>query len=321
MIKVNGKDFPSRWEELSPEQWLGVVDVMQDFMAGNTGFEAFRFSLLEAIVGKLPADPGNKILCENIFRLLEVFSWPYIYHYNDPRYGKLSADIQERLRYHLPSLLDQGDPEVRIASSFEVRVGFDLCFGAQLLPVLPSDSSFRGYSFSSDGQLAHTDMTASQYVAATQLMSMLVSGQDTEYPDEVLSSLVSVLYPSPEGSTQIRTAGHIPYLEKIAVMLNFRAVSEWISRIEKYDLLFHRSEGLRYHSPLGMESALYTLSEKGYGDIDKVGSMNVFTYLDVLLKQTIDSIHSLHSCKMKPGDIASELNLSVDQVLSITTKS
>lgn len=320
MIRINDREFPSRWEELSPQQWLGVVDAMLEFGAGRCDFNAFQFRIVEAIVGRLPQDPGNAVLCENIFRLSEVFSWPYVYSYRDQRYEHLSDRMKELLRHHLPSQLDQSDPEVRVASSFEAQVRFDLCFAAQLLPVLPSDGSFRGYAFSLSGSLAHTDLTAAQYVAATGLMEML-SGADSEYPDEVLSSLLSVLYPIPGNKDTVRPAGHISHTEKIAVMLNFQAVIEWISRIPKYDLLFHRTSGAKYSSPLGMEGSLYTLSEKGYGDIDRVGGMNLFTYLDVLLKQTVDSIHSLNSCRMKPQEIASELNLSVDQVLSIITKS
>lgn len=320
MIRINNKEFPSKWEELSPEQWLGIVDAMLEFGAGKCGFDAFQFRLVEAIVGKLPQDPGNSILCENIFRMSEIFSWPYIYSYKDSRYDKLSEQIKEQLQHRLPSQLDQGDPEVRIALSFEAQVRFDLCFAAQLLPVLPSDSSFRGYAFSLDGSLVHTDLTAVQYVTATGLMEMICVAE-AEYPDEVLSSLLSVLYHLQDGKGTVRPTGHISYSEKMAVMLNFQAVIEWISRIPKYDLLFRRAHGAKYSSPLGMEGSLYTLSEKGYGDIDKVGGMNLFTYLDVLLKQTIDSIHMLNSCKMKPGDIASELNLSVEQVLNIITKS
>lgn len=320
MIKINNKEFPSKWEELFPEQWLGIVDAMLDFGAGQCSFDAFQFKLMEAIVGKLPQDPGNSILCENIFRMSEIFSWPYIYSYKDSRYDKLSEQIKEQLRHRLPSQLDQGDPEVRIALSFEAQVRFDLCFAAQLLPVLPSDSSFRGYAFSLDGSLVYTDLTAVQYVTATGFMEM-ICGADSEYQDEALSSLLSVLYPLQDGKDTVRPAGHIPYTEKMAVMLNFQAVLEWISRIPKYDLLFRRTHGAKYSSPLGMEGSLYTLSEKGYGDIDKVGGMNLFTYLDVLLKQTIDSIHMLNSCKMKPGDIASELNLNIEQVLNIITKS
>lgn len=320
MIRINNKEFPSKWEELSPEQWLGIVDAMLEFGAGRCGFDAFQFRLVEAIVGKLPQDPGNSILCENIFRLSEIFSWPFVYSYKDPRYDRLSAQVREQLRHRLPSQLDQGDPEVRIASSFEAQVRFDLCFATQLLPVLPSDGSFKGYSFSLSGLLAHTDLTAAQYVTATGLMEML-SGADAEYPDELLSSLLSVLYPLPDGKSTVRPAGHISHTEKMAVMFNFQAVLEWISRIPKYDLLFHHAQGTKYSSPLGMEGSLYTLSEKGYGDIDKVGGMNLFTYLDVLLKQTVDSIHSLNSCKVKPQEIASELNLSVEQVLGIITKS
>lgn len=320
MIQINGKYFPSCWEELSPGHWLGVVDAMLEFGSGRCSFPAFQQKVVESIVGELPHDPSNPVLCENFFRLTELFSWPYIYSYKDRRYDNLSDRVKELLRHHLPSQLDQNDPEVRVASSFEAQVRFDLCFAAQLLPVLPSDGSFKGYSFSLSGLLAHTDLTAAQYVTATGLMEML-SGADAEYPDELLSSLLSVLYPLPDGKSTVRPAGHISHTEKMAVMFNFQAVLEWISRIPKYDLLFHHAQGTKYSSPLGMEGSLYTLSEKGYGDIDKVGGMNLFTYLDVLLKQTVDSIHSLNSCRMKPQEIASELNLSVEQVLGIITKS
>ena len=122
MIRINGKEFPSQWEELSPQQWLGVVDAMLEFGAGRCDFNAFQFRIVEAMVGKLPQDPGNAVLCENVFRLSEVFSWPYVYSYRDQRYEHLSDRMKELLRHHLPSQLDQSDPEVRVASSFEAQV-------------------------------------------------------------------------------------------------------------------------------------------------------------------------------------------------------
>lgn len=319
MIRINDKDFPARWEELSPEQWLGIVDAMLEFGARRCDFNSFQIKLTEAIVGKLPKNPGNEVLCENIFRLTECFSWPYVYSYKDERYGRLSDRTKELLRHRLPFQLDQGDPEIRIASSFETRVDFDLCFPAQLLPHLPSDPALTGYGFSCRGPLATTDMTARQYVAAMGLLETLAP--DAEYADEILSSLLCVLYSGKDIDMEHYPAGRIPFTEKMAVMYNFRAVNEWISRIPKYGLLFNRSStGSGRTSPLGMEASLYTLSEKGYGDINVAGNMNLLTYLDVLLKQTVDSIFSLHSCGMKPQEIASELGLSVDQVIGITSK-
>ncbi|HIZ85926.1 MAG TPA: hypothetical protein IAC04_05510 [Candidatus Coprenecus stercoravium] len=319
MIRINDKEFPSRWEELSPEQWLGVVGAMLEFGSRQCDFASFQIKLLEAIVGKLPQDPSNPVLCENIFRLQEVFCWPYVYAYKDPRYDKLSERTKEMLRHHLPSQLDQSDPEVRIASSFETRVDFDLCFPAQLLPHLPSDPALTGYRFSCRGTLASTDMTARQYVAAMGLLEAF--SPDAEYLDEILSSLLCVLYSGEDVDMEQYHGGRIPLTEKVAVMYNFRAVNEWVSRLPKYDLLFNRSAARKgSRSPLGMEGSLYALSEKGYGDIDKVGGMNLFTYLDVLLKQTMDSVRSLHSCKMKPHEIAGELSLSVEQVLNIISE-
>lgn len=320
MIQINGKYFPSGWEELSPEQWLGVVDSMLEFGSRKCDFTTFQIRLVESIVGKLPHDPSNAVLCENFFRLTELFSWPYVYTYKDERYDRLSDRTKELLRYHLPSQLDQGDPEVRIASSFEARVDFDLCFAAQLLPCLPSDPGMRGYRFSCRGTLASTSITARQYVSAMSLLEAL--SPDAEYQDEILSSLLCVLYTRNDCDMEEYPAGRIPFNERMAVMYNFRAVNEWLSRLPKYDLLFHRSgtSGDGHKSPLGMEASLYALTEKGYGDIDTVGGMDLLTYLDVLLKQTVDSILSLHSCRMKPQEIASELGLSVDQVVSITSK-
>lgn len=121
MIRINGKEFPSQWEELSPQQWLGVVDAMLEFGAGRCDFNAFQIRLVEAVVGKLPQDPGNAVLCENVFRLSEVFSWPYVYSYRDQRYEHLSDGMKELLRHHLPSQLDQSDPEVRVASHLRLR--------------------------------------------------------------------------------------------------------------------------------------------------------------------------------------------------------
>lgn len=319
MILINDKEFPSRWEELLPEQWLGVVEAMLQFCSRQCDFTAFQIRLLEAIVGKLPQDPSNPVLCENIFRLQEVFCWPYVYAYDDTRYNKLSEKTKELLRHHLPSQLDQGNPEVRIASSFEARVDFDLCFPSQLLPYLPSDSAMTGYRFSCRGTLATTDLTARQYVAAMGLLETLTP--DAEYQNEILSSLLCVLYTGEGVDMEQYPAGRISFIEKMAVMYNFRAVNEWISRIPKYAMLFNRTpSGGGRTSPLGMEASMYALSEKGYGDIDTVGAMNLFTYLDVLLKQTMDSIFSLHSCRMKPQEIASELGLSVDQVIGITSR-
>lgn len=319
MTRFGNHDYPSRWEELTPDQWLGVVAAMTEFSFGRCNFNTLRFRIADAVLGGVPHDASNRILCENIFRISELFSWMYRYSYNDDRFNKLSEETRRQLQHHLPSELDASNPEIRVASSFSVGLDFDLCFGAQLLPVLPSDPKMKGYDFRCSGPLAATSMTAGQYISAIGLLNTLSSSD--EYAEEVLSSLVDVLYRE-DGQIDRNNREEIKasFTEKMAVMYNFRAVNEWVSRIPKYDLVFRRSSGGGAGGPLGMESSIYTLSEKGYGDIDKVSEMDLFTYLDIMLKQTIDSIISLHSCKMKPYKIAEELNLSIDQVISITSK-
>ncbi len=308
MIKINNQDVPSRWEDLSPAQYVSIVAAMRAFESGHTDFTGFRMMIVEAIIGKLPQNPLNEILCENVFRMCEVFTFPYKYEYPDPRYDGLSPQTKALIRKRLPSSLDDSDPEIRIVRNFKVGVCPDLCFSCQLLPELPSVPGSKGYEFSVKGALASTTLSAGRYIAANVLLDSISSNQ--EYFDEALNSLVSVLYGLPD-------TREIPIDEKMAVMYNFLAISHYISKLDKYDLLFNTIPSGK-KSPLGSEASLYTLVEKGYGDIDTIGNMNLFTYLDVLLKQTIECIHSLKACKMKSAEIAQELGLSITQVESIS---
>lgn len=314
MIRINGKQYPDRWEELTPEQYVAVVAAICTFQNGGCGFSGFRRAVTEAVIGPIPAEPANCILCENIFRISERLTFPYRYEYDDPRYAGLSEDVKRLLEKQLPEDLDMTDPQIRIAASFRMSVRPDLDFHRQMLPVLPSAPELKGYTFEVCDSLARTDMTAGQYVAANALLDVLLSGGD--YFDEALNTLAATLYKG-EGSNVAK----LPFAEKMAVMFNYIAVTEFIARLQKYDLIFNRTaagDNRKRRSPLGGEATLYTLVEKGYGDLATVEGMNLFAYLDVLLKQTIDCILQLKAIKKKPAEIAGELNLSPIQIESVS---
>lgn len=309
MIIINGKRCPFSWEELSCQQYVDIIAAIDAFSRGECDFTGFRIAIVEAIIGKFRHDPNNEILCENVFRLSKVFSFVYKYTYDDPRYQRLSQRTKRLIERELPENLDDSDPEIRVARTFKVSVAPNLSFHTQLLPILPSALDSTGYRFNMWGGMAHTSLTAGRYVAANSLLEVLTS--DREYQDEALNALIEVLYNLEK--TDVRT---IPYVEKLAAMYNYIAVTDYVSRLEKYDLIFNRTGAnkKRKGSPLGGEASLYALVEKGYGDIGTVQSMDLFTYLDVLLKQTIDCIHQLKAAQMKPTQIAEELGLTMMQI-------
>jgi len=319
MIRVNGKyDLPSEWEELTSEQYLAVMECLGEFEAGRTSFEEMKVRTVLALTGISRPDPENVTLCENIFRLSERLTFPYRFRYDEPRFGKLSAKMQEALAKRLPSQMDPSEPEVRVALSFRPKVEADLSFAKQMLPVLPG-TGMEGYTFIRKGPIVETSLTAAQYIDANSMLRMLHG--DSEDRDIVLNSLVSILYapkPYDPDREDCPRMGGIPYHVKLAVMYNFISVAEWVSRMPQYDLLFNtakrKSAGTDILSP---DAALMSLSEKGYGDYAAVGRMNLFTYLNILLKQTVDAVREMKAYKVKPGEIAEKMNLTLEQISAL----
>lgn len=318
MLKINGKyDLPTQWEELSPEQYLSVIDVFGEFEAGRTDFIGMKTKLVLALTGIMRPDPENETLCENIFRLSERLSFPYRYRYDEPLYGKLSPQMQQSLKKVLPSAMDQSLPEVRVASRFRPKVELDLCFSRQMVPVLPG-TSMEGYTFIRKGPIVDTSLTAAQYIDANQLLSLLRTRKEDH--DIILNSLVATLYapkPYDPDRPDVPEMGRIPYSVKLAVMYNYISIAEWISGLKQYDLIFHTARRDSSPGVLTPDATLMSLSEKGYGDLASVGRLNLFTYLNILLKQTVDAVREMKAYSMNPTEIADKMNLTVEQIASI----
>lgn len=306
MITVNNKyKIPSSWEELSSKQFIKIAEALSEFSIGRIQFDMLRIKIVYAVVDGLKVDPKNEILCENVYRLSERLTFPYKYVY-DKRYKQLSPTLQKQLEKNLAAQLDNSDPEVRVAHKMTPKVDIDLCISQQLIPKLGSTKI--GYTFSSSNGIIDTNLTAEQYIDANNLIREMRKEHDF-----VLNTLVDVLYPG-------HSKKSIPYADKIAVYYNYLGIASYISQLPKYDLLFNKessSQNSEKASPLGAEGNLYFISEKGYGDHKSICKLSVFVYLDILLKQTIDSILSLHSYQVKPSEIANKLNLSIQQVNTI----
>lgn len=101
-----------------------------------------------------------------------------------------------------------------------------------------------------------------------------------------------------------------------AVYYNFRGILEWIKKLPDYDLVFNgpKAPSGAPASPLGLSGSIFTLAKAGYGDINAIKNMDLFSYLGLLVQQTIDSIHALVAMKLKPGEISDRLHLDVGQI-------
>ena len=274
------RQVPNRWHELDEAQFVRLSGTIADFEAGVTTFEQFKVMTVAAILDlKVNRLKMTDTLFENLFRISEQLDFPY-------------------------RILEKEDRK-----EVELRI----CVNRQMMPKVKQN---KGYVFTVDSGMIETSIVSEQYVDALSVMKLYSS----DHSEQALDMLVKVLYcPLPYSKENMQKVKLHQFTreQKLAAYYNFRGLLEWIRRIDKYDIIFNSAEDRPGRSPLGMEGSLYSLSKAGYGVFRDICKLDLFTYLDLLLSMTIESIHSLKGCGLKPTEIAEKLNLTVGQISSV----
>ena len=274
------RQVPNRWHELDEAQFVRLSGAIADFEAGVTTFEQFRVMTVAAILDlKVNRLKMTDTLFENLFRISEQLDFPY-------------------------RILEKEDRK---------EVEFRICVNRQMVPKVKQN---KGYVFTVDSGMIETSIVSEQYVDALSVMKLYSS----DHSEQALDMLVKILYcPLPYSKENMQKVKLHQFTreQKLAAYYNFRGLLEWIRRIDKYDIIFNSAEDRQGRSPLGMEGSLYSLSKAGYGVFRDICKLDLFTYLDLLLSMTIESIHSLKGCGLKPTEIAEKLNLTVGQISSV----
>lgn len=274
------RQVPNRWHELNEAQFVRLAGAIADFEAGTTNFEQFKVMTVAAILDlKVDRLKMTDTLFENLFRISEQLDFPYRLHEKEDR----------------------------------KEVEFRICINRQMQPKVKYN---QGYVFTVDSGMIETSIVAEQYVDAISVMKLYSS----DHSEQALDMLVKVLYcplPYSKENMQKVKVHQFSRNQKLAAYYNFRGLLEWIRRIDKYDIIFNYAEDKPGKSPIGMEGSLYSLSKAGYGVYRDICKIDLFTYLDLLLSQTIESIHTLKGCGLKPTEIAEKLNLTVGQISSV----
>ena len=283
-------DIPARWSEVKDRaQFIRICGALFDFETGLSDFEEFRLKLTLAVLGlDGKRMKESDILFENLFRISELLTFPYEVTENAD--GSRTANVRIRMTENL----------------------------------LPEIGGVKGYQYhTTPAGVVDTDLTAGQYTDALELLHLygarMRQSRNADTALEILFRLVQTLYPlpKPDYSKELTTFSRE---EKIAVFYNYRGIMETLRTDPDYDLLFRRGESRQGGpSPVGSQGAVFALSKAGFGDIGQIRSLDIHTFLSAMVQQTVDSIHTLQGARMKPGQIADKLNLTLDQILPFVT--
>lgn len=280
-INKHTYQVPSKWEECDAATFRRLARAMWNFEMGHTDFESFRIEIVAACLG---VDIRSSRLTD--FLGMNFFT------------------LSELLTF--PYTLHYNNDGSQTAY-VEVVMQKNL---------YPQIRDIEGYRYDTDvAGVIDTTLNAVQYTSGISLLNLQASYISSYREDlalQLLDTIVRLLYNG-------RSFSDID--DSIAVIYNFRGITESIRRDASYDLIFRKKGQKSEPSPVGSNAGLFALTKAGYGDFDAVSKMDVHTFLSAMVQQTVDSIHSLQGAGMKPGKIAEKLNLDVEQVLPFTTVS
>lgn len=286
-ITINEQTYqiPSRWEEVTDRaMFVRLCNAMFKYESSQIDFDQFKVEIVAAV---LKLDVSKTEISEalgcNIYSLSKVVTFPY--------------RIEET---------ENG-----------IYVYTEICLKNNLLPEIGGIKGYR-YATSPTG-IVDADLTASQYSEAVDLLNhfTVLMRNDPETALTVLAPMFATLYPIHPHYT--KKMPKVSRDEKIAMLYNFRGILESIRKDPDYDLIFRKAGHSSEPNPTGSQSAIFSLTKAGFGDVASVGRMGIHSFLSAMVQQTIDCIHTLQGSGMKPGKIAEKLNLSAEQVLQFTT--
>jgi hypothetical protein len=320
MITINKKyQYPNRWEELSPEQYLMLVLLMLEFMQGKLSAQEVRlayFLNVSNVNPKAITKRNRERFNENIFRITRTLNFMFRYEYLAGALDEITPALREALAKALPGDLPD-HVELQYVKKLKRQILPDFIFAKNLLPEIKiAGEKYPGYIFELHDEIIHTTLTAEQYVNTNLLYGKYLDTRNPSY----LDTLVATLYCPKETDviTFADTAAKLDNAAKQAVFICFQAIQTFLATRTKYAMLWNRKPaGKNDKFSLGLSDSIYSLSSAGYGSLGEVSQMPLTAFFDLLLKNIIDAVKSLRDMKLKKDEIAEKTGLSLSQINKI----
>lgn len=323
MIKVtlgkNSYSFPEAWHELKPDQYILLCANIFEYVKGDITIDEVRAKWFCAFTGITfkKADNNNDQLWENIYRISREFTFFTRIEY-EKELDLIEKQLRRKLRKTPPDEIHSSDPMLRWVKKLKYEYTLDAVFAKNLLPSLSiGDKKVYGYRFDINGSVLNTTLTAEQFVNA----SMALDAYHKSKNNADLNLLIHILYPK----SSIESIEKIDAISKFAVLLNYQAIVAYLMQKTKYSIIWYRKPDKKQKThknnyAVGASESLYALAKLGYGSIDDLASMNLLRYLDLLLKNIIDSVNMLNDYKLSIIEISDRTGLPVELINEILEK-
>ncbi len=330
MIDIYLKDkayhLPERWEELTPDQFTFLLDLLNEYTTGKRDADSvginFGMYLLGIKKPRLMSPKQEMQFYENLAWLGEkaAFWWRVVYE-KPEALDHIDPELKKQIKTTLPEDLPD-TPEVRVLRRHKKWLEPDFIFSSNILPFLypslnkdPKTLRYRGYRFTMEDNLLSTTLTADQFSHA-----MTIAGQyGATKSESLLNLLCAILYYQydqvdfdfEKSKEMAPVFNDVPRHIKQGVFINFMGVKEYLTTRTKYAILFRPSNEKTPEINVGFNNNIYTLAKIGYGDAER---FNLVKLMDLMLKELIDAVRSMKEMEMELDKILSATGLTIHQL-------
>lgn len=315
MIEINNYKLPSKWEEFSPEEFLTVARYVSLFTEGAFSVKQTKIHLFCALtnfrIERLKPNQRQKFT-DNLLKLLKNFNFFYEIIYSPAgKFKNISPEVRQLLRKQEPEKIEE--PEARFAEKLKRSYAPDLLIRRQLLPELRVSrrQKLKGYLFDCC-RIPETNITAEQFIDANQAYEAFEESRDPAYLDLLTAILYCHPYSSDKARALVEQVESVSIEFKNAALLNYLGILNYLFRETQYSVLFSQSGSkTKKKNRLGMSAILFSMSEKGYGSLQEVAGLNLFTFLDLIYKNISDAISECLSLEMSKDEISEKLDIPI----------
>ena len=316
--------IPDHWEELTPDQFINLVDALLKYRRGELDYMGVKVYAILSLLGLRPHRMRDKEkeqrMDENIYRLTRHVNFFFRIEYqNKKTFASFSDENKRLLKHMLPEDIDSNDPELRVAQKMNKWYEVDAVFAKNMLPEIQiGRRKYQGYIIDYTDGIAITTLTAAQFADAQTVFNQIAENPTAE----LLSLLVAILYQD-DNYNEHQARQLAPVFNKLtktvkqAVYLNFSAIQEFIVTKTKYSILFKKPKKQKKASKkydIGLNESIYQLSKAGYGAKKQMQKTCLFEFFDMMIKELQDAVTAMHKMEKDISEIANEANLTITQV-------
>lgn len=323
-IELKGKplSIPNSWETLSPDQFIYLAGLLQQYASGTLSMSDVRLRFviyaLDIDMSHIPKRHEDTI-AQNLYILQSKVTFIFNLKYPASVWNNLSAEMQKLALKTEPSDLPDS-PEARILRRTDYTYVVDACFAAQLIPSITiSKTTYQGVDINTHCGHLSCSLTARQYIDASECLNNI------DKNPELLPLLAAILYkpsdcPGQWSHDNVSLFASLPAATLEAVALCFQAFVLFLFTKTHFSILWKKGknkDAQKGKLSVGLKEGIYTLSEDGYGDINTVGNISLIEYLEILRKKKIDAVRSMHAAEMKLTEIAEKTGLDLQTIQKI----